>query len=197
MSYPHGLDAWLGITWEGAFAAIVSTVVIYAVFLIVIRILGQRLLAGLTTFDTLMVLLFGSIVARTALGPVPTLTTGMITFSTLLLLHYSVGRLANYQYGDRMINRPAIVLMAGENILESNLKSTHTTRSELFSQLREHGIHSPALVAAVILEPSGRLSILTRSHLITSSLLEGVRDAHLIPREFLDLSSEISSPQVS
>ncbi|MFC5369885.1 DUF421 domain-containing protein [Arcanobacterium bovis] len=188
MSYPQGLDAWLGITWQGALAAVLSTLVIYAVFLLVIRVLGQRLLAGLTTFDTLMVLLFGSIVARTALGPVPTLSTGIIAFSTLLVLHYTVGRLANFQHGDRMINSPAIVLMAGENFIEANLKNTHTTRSELLSQLREHGIHSPTLVAAVILEPSGRLSVLTRSHLISSSLLDGVRDAHLIPREFIDLS---------
>ncbi|WP_124055033.1 DUF421 domain-containing protein [Arcanobacterium ihumii] len=185
MTYPHGLASWLGITWEGVLAVALSTMCIYLIFLVVTRILGQRLLAGLTTFDTLMVLLFGAIIARTALGPIPTLASGIIAFFTLLFLHHTVGSLANYQRGDHFINSPAVVLMAGERILEQNMKKTHTTHSELFSQLRERGVHSSSLVAAVILEPSGRLSILTREHLIDSDLLVNVRDAEQIPYTFI------------
>lgn len=185
MTYPQGAAQWLGLTFEGAGFTIIATTAMYLIFLCATRILGQRLLASLTTFDTLMALLFGSIVARTALGPVPTLTTGVIAFTTLITLHFLLGKFTNTKRGDLFFNRPPVLLMAGSEILSENLKRTNTTPTELASVLRERGYHSHDEIAAVILEPSGKLSVLNRTSKIDPAMLTGIPEAERIPAEFI------------
>lgn len=185
MSYPDSIMQWLSLPGFGIVATIIGTIAIYLVFLLTVRIFGQRLLTSLTTFDTLMVLLFGSMVARTALGPVPTLTTGIVAFTTLLVLHFLLGKFANTETGDRFLNRDPIILVAGNQLIEKNLRATNTTHTELMSTLRERGIHSLEQIAAVIMEPTGKLSVLQNSQRIDREILRGVKDVELIPANYL------------
>ncbi|MDR6939067.1 DUF421 domain-containing protein [Arcanobacterium hippocoleae] len=185
MNYPDSFTQWLGLPLAGIFTTILSTVAIYLIFLFAVRIFGQRLLTSLTTFDTLMVLLFGSIVARTALGPVPTLTTGIVAFATLLCLHFLLGRFANTSTGDHFLNRDPIILMAGNKIIEENLRATNTTHRELMSTLREHGISTLDQIAVVIMEPTGKLAVLQNNQQIDPQILKGVKDTDLIPQKYL------------
>ncbi|XCB30370.1 DUF421 domain-containing protein [Arcanobacterium hippocoleae] len=185
MSYPDSIAQWLSLPLYGIFATVLGTVAIYLLFLFAVRIFGQRLLTSLTTFDTLMVLLFGSIVARTALGPVPTLTTGIVTFATLIGLHFSLGRFANTAAGDRFLNRDPMILIAGNQLIEKNMKATNTTSTELMSALRERGIHSLDQIAVVIIEPTGKLAVLQNNTQIDPQILHGVKDQKLIPAEYI------------
>ncbi len=180
MEYPHGLTEWIGINMEGAMAAAITTTIIYLIFLFVVRILGARMLSSLTTFDTIMTLLFGSVVARTALGPVATLGAGITTFFTLIILHVTLGNIAHTRRGALMITNSAKLLMAGSTIIEKNMKATHTTHTELISKLRESGIHSVDEVAAVIMESSGKLSVLSRNRPLDREILTGVQDIELL-----------------
>ena len=186
MNYPETMAQWLGLPWAGVLATILATTVIYTVFLLVTRLLGVRMLASLTTFDTLMALLFGGLIARTTLGPTPTLATGVTAFLTLVTLHFTLGKFANTTFGDHALNSRALVLMAGEAICEKNMRRTHTTRIELRSALRTAGIHSFSEVAAVIMEPSGKLSIYRTGTPIAAQMIADVKDTHLIPSEFVD-----------
>lgn len=185
MSYPDSLTQWLGLPGLGIIATVLATVAIYLVFLFAVRIFGQRLLTSLTTFDTLMVLLFGSMVARTALGPVPTLATGIVAFTTLLVMHFLLGKFANTETGDRFLNRNPIILVVGNQLIEQNLRATNTTHIELMSTLRERGIHSLDQIAAVIMEPTGKLSVLQNNQPIDREILQGVQQAELIPAKYL------------
>ncbi|MCI5826600.1 MAG: DUF421 domain-containing protein [Arcanobacterium sp.] len=186
MNFPHGLGNWLGINLEGALATVISTALIYALFLLVVRLMGQRMLASLTTFDTLMALLFGGLIARTTLGPHPTLAVGVIAFLTLTLLHFTLGKFANTRIGDRALNTTPRVLMAGEHIVTLNMRYTNTTHRELMAALRSAGIRDYSQVAAVIMEPTGKLSIYhAHGGPISAALLDGVKDAELIPAAFV------------
>lgn len=177
MTYPHGLDEWLGLGWEGVLATIIATAAIYSLFLLITRLRGVRMLAGLTTFDTLMVLMFGGLIARTALGPVPTLATGVTAFLTLVILHTTLGHFANTRWGDAAINSSPRVLMAGAKMHKENMRRTNTTQSELMSALRTAGIRQLRDVAAVIMEPSGKLSIYRVGEPLDPEMLVGVKDA--------------------
>ena len=192
MNYPNSMAQWLGLPWQGVLATIITTVAIYIVFLIVTRIMGARMLASLTTFDTLMALLFGSMIARTSLGTTPTLVTGVTAFLTLVALHFTLGKFANTAFGDRALNSRAKLLMAGETLCEENMRRTHTTRIELRSALRTAGIRERSEVAAVILEPTGKLSIYRVGKPIDPNMLSDVQGAELIPREYLNTSSHVA-----
>ena len=185
MDYPQGLENWLGLPWEGVLATVIATSAIYVVFLAITRIMGQRMLASLTTFDTLMALLFGGVIARTTLGPTPTLATGVVAFLTLVALHFTLGKLANNSHADHMLNAAPRLLMAGDCMIEHNMRHTNTTHIELMSALRGAGIRDLSEVAAVIMEPSGKLSIYKAGDPINMDLLEGVLDIDQIPRKYL------------
>lgn len=184
MHYPDGIIAWLGLNWAGVASTIIATVAIYSLFLLVTRIRGPRMLSSITTFDTVMVLLFGSVVARTTLGPVPTLATGVVALLTLVLLQITLGNIANQPRGDKILNTQPVLLMTGDKILENNMRATHTTHSELTSKLRESGIHSLDEVASVIMESSGKLSVIKSDKPLARELVADVKDAAQIPAHF-------------
>lgn len=180
MTYPDSISQWLSLPWHGIVATILGTIGIYAAFLLVTRLLGTRMLASLTTFDTLMALLFGSVIARTTLGPVPTLTTGITALLTLVILHFTLGKFANTRWGDAMLNANALILVARGQKIPENMRRTNTTHRELLAALRGAGIRDMSDVQAVIMEPSGKLSIYRAGAPINPAMLDGVKDAELI-----------------
>jgi uncharacterized membrane protein YcaP (DUF421 family) len=62
----------LGLTWIEAATVIVSTVAVYLAFLILIRIVGQRALAAMSSFDFAAAIALGALMGRTVLGATPT-----------------------------------------------------------------------------------------------------------------------------
>ena len=83
------------------------------------------------------------------------------------------------------MNNRAVLLMAGERVLEANLRRVHVVESELFGALRGAGVRSPDEVACVVFEAAGTISVLRRGTPVDPRLLEGVRDAHLVPADLL------------
>src|SRR6185437_4281825 len=76
----------LTITPVEVIATIVSTIGMYLVMVVLIRVLGQRLIASLSSFDLAAVITFGAIIGRAALGDRPRLTTGVVALCTLVLI---------------------------------------------------------------------------------------------------------------
>ncbi len=173
------------LTPEHSVAVVISACVIYAVFLFYIRIFGQRTLAGLSTFDALVTIMIGAIAGRVILGTAPTLMSGVIGLLSLLILEGIFGAMRSFTRGDRLLNVPAQVLMAGDQPLERRMRIARVTIGELHSVLRQAGVSSYDQVALVILEPGGKISVLKRGEPIDPHLLHGVHGAEHVPEELL------------
>lgn len=173
------------LTPEHSVAVVISACVIYAVFLFYIRIFGQRTLAGLSTFDALVTIMIGAIAGRVILGTAPTLMSGVIGLLSLLILEGIFGAMRSFTRGDRLLNVPAQVLMAGDRPLERRMRIARVTLGELHSVLRQAGVSSYDQVALVILEPGGKISVLKRGEPIDPHLLDGVHGAEHVPPELL------------
>lgn len=181
---------WLLITPEGAAAVVVSTIVMYFLFLAVSRILGARILTGLTSFDMSAGLIFGAIVGRATLGPGPTLTAGIIAFLTLVALQGTVGQIAHTKRGEHFVNNQPILLVAGTRVLEDVMRRNRISRDELQSKMRIAGIQSIDQVSAVILEPTGAISVLRSDTLIDHGLIDDVVGREQIPRDLIRWTDE-------
>ena len=68
--------ARLGVDAPGALAVVASAVGIYLAFLLMVRVLGQRVLSRLSTFDAVVVVMLGAVAGRAVLGDTPTLAAG-------------------------------------------------------------------------------------------------------------------------
>lgn len=175
----------LGLTLEQGIAVVISAVGIYLVFLLLVRLFGQRVLSGLGTFDIVVTVMLGAVAGRVILGHPPTLAAGALGLTTLFLLEATFGHIRGTLRGARLLTSEPVVLMVGEHELPEAMHRTHVTDLELHTALRRAGIRNRSEVACVIMEPTGALSVLRRGIPIDPDLLRGVRHADLIPPELV------------
>ena len=176
---------WMEFGLDGldALRIIVSCIVFYLGIIILVRVFGQRTLASLSSFDLAAIIALGAIIGRAILGDTPTLVAGLLGLATLLALQALTGKARRFHRIASIVNSPAVVLMAGSELLIDNLARAHVDPTEVYSKLRMAGIRQRAEVACVILEPTGQISVTRRGAPIDEELLRGVIGAERIPRE--------------
>lgn len=175
------LIAHLGATPIELVSVVLAAIGIYAAFLAMVRIFGPRALHGMSTFDAILVIMFGAVAARVILGYTPTLLAGVVGLATLFVLEALFGLIRATGRGTRLLNsRPVLVFTDGAP-LPAAMKRMHLTEAELNSALRRAGVRSRAEVACAIFEPNGHLSVLRYGELIDPALVVGVIGRERIP----------------
>ncbi|GAB3167141.1 DUF421 domain-containing protein [Myceligenerans halotolerans] len=169
----------LGISPLEAVAVVLATVGMYAALVVLVRLLGQRMLAGLSAFDLAAIIGIGSIMGRAALGEAPRLAGGILALATLAACQLVTSRIRGW--GARAITTRPVVLMAGPEIVERNLRRCRVAPHELAGRLRQAGIRNVDEVAIAVLEPSGTISVIRRGEPLSPLLLDGVDGAELVP----------------
>lgn len=168
-----------------ALAVVLATIGMYLAMLIFVRVLGQRVLSGMSSFDLVAVIAFGSVIGRASLGETPRLAGGIVALTTLLVLQGLVGVMRRLRWGALAVTSDPVLLMAGDRVIEQHMRRCHVQPGELQSKLRGAGIRHPGEVAAVIFEPTGAVSVLRRGERIDPMLLSGVVGASLLEPELL------------
>ncbi len=143
----------LGVSWTDLWLTLLTAIGIYATMLLLSRLYGPRHFSRFTTYDLVLVFAMGSLIGRvilvrTSLGDAVVGLVAMFTLHAAVgWLHHNVAAFHRFSQ-----NRPVLLLAHGV-VLEENLRRAHTSRFELYQQLREHGVASLDGVSAVILEP--------------------------------------------
>src|SRR5437588_5399586 len=106
------MPASLGVSWSSALTVVVATIGIYLAFLVLIRLVGQRALATMSSFDFAAAVALGAVMGRVVLGYTPTLAAGAIGLVTLFTLQATFGRLRRVRRIDRAISNLPVLLMA-------------------------------------------------------------------------------------
>ena len=165
-------ELWL--SWADAGLVVLTATVVYVVTIVASRIYGQRQFATLSSYDMVFTFALGSVIGRvvlvrTTLGAA---VLGLVTFFSLHavtgLLHHRVGLVHD------VIQNAPIVLVANGGVNEDGLSQAHMSAWELRQALREAGHGSYRSLRAVILEPSGKLSVLRDDREVDAEFL---RDA--------------------
>ncbi|UFU06924.1 DUF421 domain-containing protein [Ruania halotolerans] len=173
------------ITPTQALAVVLGTVGMYVAMVLLVKLMGQRMLATMSSYDLAAVVAFGAVIGRASLGEFPRLAAGIVALATLIVLQAVAGLVRTHRIGRQAIAVPPVLLMAGATVLEENMRRCHVVDAELASRLRQAGVRHRNEVAAVIFEPSGAISVLRRGDGIEPELLDGVRGAEEIPPELL------------
>ncbi len=179
-----------GLTWVDAGRVVISAIALYLMILGLIRVMGQRTMASLSSFDLAAAVALGAVVGRAILGYTPTLVAGALGLVTLLILQAVTGQLRRFRRVSALINNRAFLLMAGDEVIQANLRRTHVSEKELVARLRQAGIRHRTEVACVILESNGQISVLRSGVLIEPRMLAGVAGAEQVPASFLAVPTE-------
>lgn len=149
---------------HGIFPHIWRTIVIYFAVLIIVRIMGKRGIGQLSTLDFVVVI----ILAELAAIPMGSITIpiwhGIVPLVTLAILEvcFSYFALINRPLRKMFYGSPQIIIENG-HLLKHEMRASRYNLDDLLSQLREQGFYSIEDVEYAILEPSGRLSVVSKS----------------------------------
>ena len=151
-------ELWL--SWTDAGLVVLTAGAIYLLTIAATRLYGQRQFSNLSSYDMIFTFALGSVIGRVVLVRT-SLAAALLGLATLFTLHAVVGRLHHRVQGihDLIQNRPVLLVADGE-VQADQLERSHVSRWELRQALREAGLGSYRSARAVIIEPSGHLSVL-------------------------------------
>lgn len=131
--------------------------------IMLIRLIGLRSLSKMTSYDFVITLATGSLVAQAAgADRWSGFLQAIIAVGALMMLQAALelARRRGSRIGAIITNDPILLVREGR-FVEKALRQTRTTRAEVFAELRSQGVGGIDRVAAVILETTGELSVLT------------------------------------
>ncbi len=154
----------LGTTWNTIALVVISTVAVYLALILFSRIAGLRSFAEMTNFDLAATVIFGSMSATTAVSTSTSLAQGLVALAVLFVVQAVIAYVRRLKRVERVLDNRPLLLMDGTEVLTKNLALARMTDDDLRSKLRMAGVVRVEQVAAVVLETTGSVSVLTIDH---------------------------------
>ncbi|MFJ6385946.1 DUF421 domain-containing protein [Kitasatospora sp. NPDC092039] len=139
---------------------VLRTIAVYALILVLFRLVGKRGLAGMNTFDMVVVLLLSNVVQNAVIGNDDSLLGGVVGAVTLIAVNSAVTRwLARDPKAARLLEGTATTVVEDGRLVPGALRSLALRPSELEHAIRiQHG-DGLGEVARARLEPDGQLLV--------------------------------------
>lgn len=157
---------------------IASAILIYFVFVILLRIFGARILSGITSFDAVVVIMIGAVAGRVIIGHPPTVAAGAIGLVTLMCMEALFGSLRGLLPMHRALNNQPILVVAHGAMLTRVMRRVHVSADDVQIAIRKAGLGRLQDAQCVILEPSGALSVIPVGTPVDRTMMQGVDEAN-------------------
>lgn len=156
---------------------IVLGTVAYIAIIFMLRISGKRTLAKWNSFDFVVTVAFGSVLASILLSTKDTFGQGILGFALLILFQYIITWTAvRSDWIQKLIKaEPSLLLYRGQ-IQHDVLKRERVAEGEILAALRASGIGAIEDADAVILETDGSFSVIESLDNSTASALKDVKE---------------------
>ena len=172
------MNIWLYENANNLLWVFISTTLFYLITIAASRIVGIRSFTTSSSFDFLITLAMGALLASTITSKEISLAEGVAALLTLYVLQTVIAVMRQkWGFINRFIDNQPVLLMEHGKVLEENLKYVRITHHELKAKLRAHNITRYSQVRAAVLEATGNVSILKETETgeeFDTSLLEGV-----------------------
>jgi uncharacterized membrane protein YcaP (DUF421 family) len=146
--------------WQELGLTAARGVLVYAVMLVVIRILGKRTVGNFTAFDLLVALMLGEVVDEIIYGDV-TVAQGMTAIVVIALCKYATAWLTYWDHGlNRVLEgKPTEIVRNGE-FDRLGMRSEMMNELEVLAALRLNDVSDMREVKSAILEVDGQVSVI-------------------------------------
>lgn len=135
-------------------------VLIFGYGLLVVRLAGRRVFARWSALDIVISIIVGSNLSRALTGSAPLFGTLAAT-SLLMFLHWVLAQVAARSARfSRLVEGPEIVLGRAGAAERRRLRRQAVSQADLEEALHQAGIEKVEESRALILEPSGKISVL-------------------------------------
>ena len=109
--FPTRAASALGIEAWRIPIVIASAIGIYVIFLVLVRLFGVRILGSLSSFDAVVIIMFGAVAGRVIIGHPPTVAAGGIGLATLMAMEAVFGAAQHLRGVSRTLAAPPVVVL--------------------------------------------------------------------------------------
>lgn len=143
---------------------------------LLVRVVGLRSFSKMTSFDFVMTVAMGSLVASASQSQAwPAFAHALSAMAGLFAIQFAVAflRVRSNAVEDAIGNEPLLLMRDGA-IVDGALDKSRVTRSDPIAKLRDANVRDLSSVRAAVLETTGDVSVLHGGRL-EETLLEGMR----------------------
>jgi uncharacterized membrane protein YcaP (DUF421 family) len=142
---------------------VVRTVIVYAVFIFVLRAFGKRELGQFTIFDLALLLLAANALQPAMTGPDTSVLGGVVILATIFALNWFTAVLRErVPSARRLLEATPTVLARDGAWIDAAAKGQDLDPDDLDAALREHGIERIEDARLVVLEADGSISVVPK-----------------------------------
>ncbi|MGB3773514.1 MAG: YetF domain-containing protein [Rhodococcus sp. (in: high G+C Gram-positive bacteria)] len=147
----------------------------YVFLVVTLRVSGKRTLAKLNAFDLVVTVALGSTLATILLSSDVSWLEGATALVLLATLQYVAALISSrWHRGNRVLTAQPTLLVRDGRLLTAAMTSQRISTEQIHQAVRATGIGGVDLVAAVVLESDGSLSVVPSSDLGDGSALADV-----------------------
>ena len=156
---------------------IITGIIAYIAIIFLLRISGKRTLSKWNSFDFVVTIAFGSVLASILLSTKDAFGQGVLAFALLVLFQYIITWVSvRSSIIQKLIkSEPALLLYRGE-MQHDVMKRERIAEGEILATLRASGISAIEGADAVILETDGSFSVIENLEDSSASALRDVRE---------------------
>jgi uncharacterized membrane protein YcaP (DUF421 family) len=147
--------------WEPLVRIVLVTTLGYLWLIVLVRSTGQRTLSKMTPFDFLITVTLGSAFGRVITATEVSVAEIVAAFAMLVALQWvaAMARSRSTRVARLIDAEPALLYLRGEQV-ESVMRRHRITEEDLVGAVRQNGMGSLAEAEAIVLEASGKFSVL-------------------------------------
>lgn len=172
---------------------LLSSIVLFFLLLISIRIMGKRNIVRMTPFRFVSYMVIAVITAIMSLNLITDLTFGLVALSVWIIFPIALEYLSlKSKWIHDIVNGKETVLIKHGKIMEENLFQTRLTPEELLRELRSKNVFNLADVEFAIMEDTGDINAFLKSHKSPASSFDlGIKVAPLAEPQTVILDGNI------
>ena len=150
--------------WISMVAVLIKAVVFYLYAVLLLRLAGKTTVSTVRIFDFASTVAMGTIIGTTIISSSIALTNGIIGLTALVALQGAVAYASSRSRRlHRITTNTPRLLYDGSRFLDENLRAERLTRNDVKAKIRESGQPNLESVAAVVLETTGNVAIISSS----------------------------------
>jgi len=140
------------------------SVMAFITIVFVLRISGKRTLSKMNSFDFIVTVALGSVLATTIVNYKDSFWNGLLTFAILVALQYMATWLSvRFKTVESILKSEPTLLFYDGDFQQKAMKNERITRKELKQGIRKAGFVSFDEISAIIMESDGKLTIMSQS----------------------------------
>jgi uncharacterized membrane protein YcaP (DUF421 family) len=145
--------------WE----LVLRSVLVYGFLIALLRVTGKRQVGQLAPFDLVLLLVLSNAVQNSMNGGDNSLTGGLISAATLVIINYAVGyaTFRSKRFEELIEGRPQVLIHNGK-LYKDVMAKAQLTHHELHAALRQAGCAEISHCMSAMLENNGSISVIRR-----------------------------------